>query len=128
MYGTPEPDLGKICDWARVLSCVMLSCITLTDNCDDGEFHLPCEDEFWYGQTCDRHENEILHVEHIPQASDCQSLCQNHPECGFWSHTSRHEGECWLHWQCDILTTHDCEEGCVAGPQWPDMDDCSEEP
>lgn len=107
MYGTPEPDL---------------------DNCDDGEVHLPCEDEFWYGSTCDRHENEILHVEHIPAASDCQSLCQNHAECGFWSHTNRHEGECWLHYQCDHLTNHDCEEGCVAGPQWPDMDDCSEQP
>ena len=55
--------------------------------------HTPCEDDFITGSLCDKHENEILHVTHIPTASDCQSICQNHPECNFFSHTTRHEGK-----------------------------------
>ena len=38
---------------------------------------------------------------------------------------SRHEGECWLHYSCDTWDSRDCEEGCVSGPQYPDIDDCS---
>jgi len=106
-HGTPWPDL---------------------DSCDDGQVHTPCEDDFITGSLCDKHENEILHVTHIPTASDCQSICQNHPECNFFSHTTRHEGECWLHYNCDIHDPHECDEWenqCVSGPQYPDMDDCS---
>ena len=99
----------------------------LIDACDDGEVHLPCEDEFWSGVVCDRHENEIIHVTHLPSASDCQSLCQNHDECSFFSHNSHHEGDCWLHTQSDVLDDKDChEDTCVAGPKYPDMDDCSQ--
>jgi len=106
-HGTPFPDL---------------------DSCDDGQVHTPCEDEFIEGSLCDKAENEILHVTHIPTASDCQSICQNHPECNFFSHTTRHEGECWLHYNCDRHDPHECDEWenqCVSGPQYSDMDDCS---
>jgi len=105
MYGTPLPDL---------------------DACDDGEVHLPCEDDFLQGTLCDRHDNEIIHVTHLPVASDCQALCQNHPECNFFSHRAEHDGECWLHTQCDQLTSCDPNQSCIAGPKYPDMDDCSQ--
>merc|ERR1719500_2213770 len=41
------------------------------------------------GQIC---EGEHKHIEHINSASDCQAICQNHPECGFWSHYRQGEG------------------------------------
>jgi len=105
MYGTPFPDL---------------------ENCDDGTVHLPCENDFFPGVLCDRRENEIMHLPGLPTASDCQSLCQNHDDCMFFSHTTRHEGECWLHYQCDNLQNNECwEDDCVAGPKYPDIDDCS---
>merc|ERR1712226_1371238 len=105
-YGPPYPDL---------------------DNCDDGESHLPCEDDFIQGVTCSRGENEIAHITHVTSASDCQAVCQNHPECQFFSHSSKHD-DCWLHYNCDRYEDHDCkewEDSCVAGPKYPDMDDCS---
>merc|ERR1711997_1410501 len=105
-YGPPYPDL---------------------DNCDDGQEHLPCEDDFIQGVTCSRGENEIAHITHVNSASDCQAVCQNHPECQFFSHSSRHE-DCWLHYNCDRYEDHDCkewEDSCTAGPKYPDMDDCS---
>merc|ERR1712226_1591999 len=105
-YGPPYPDL---------------------DNCDDGEEHLPCEDDFIQGVTCSRGENEIAHITHVTSASDCQAVCQNHPECQFFSHSSKHD-DCWLHYNCDRYEDHDCkewEDSCVAGPKYPDMDDCS---
>ena len=96
------------------------------ENCDDGTVHLPCEDDFFPGVLCDRRENEIMHLPGLSTASDCQSLCQNHDECMFFSHTTRQEGECWLHYQCDHLQDHECwEDDCVAGPKYPDIDDCS---
>jgi len=106
-HGTPWPDL---------------------DTCDDGQVHLPCEDDFIEGSLCDKPGNEILHLTNIPTASDCQAICQNHPDCAFFSHTTRHKGECWLHYNCDVLVNDipECEENqCVSGPQYPDMDDCS---
>merc|ERR1711931_299456 len=107
VYGAPFPDL---------------------DNCDDGEEHLPCEDDFFYGFTCQKGpENEIVHIEHMNSASDCQAVCQNHVECEFFSHSSRHN-DCWLHYNCDKLEDHECrewEDTCVAGPKYPDIDDCS---
>merc|ERR1712110_1322015 len=78
-YGPPYPDL---------------------DNCDDGEEHLPCEEFFIHGVTCSRGENEIAHITHVTSASDCQAVCQNHPECQFFSHSSKHD-DCWLHYNCD---------------------------
>merc|ERR1712121_183930 len=106
VYGAPFPDL---------------------DNCDDGQEHLPCEDAFFYGFTCQKGENEIVHIEHMNSASDCQAVCQNHVECEFFSHSSRHN-DCWLHYNCDKLEDHECrewEDTCVAGPKCPDIDDCS---
>ena len=36
------------------------------DACDDGEVHLPCEDDFWHGTRCEGGpENEILHVTQV---------------------------------------------------------------
>jgi len=105
-YGPPYPDL---------------------DNCDDGQEHLPCEDDFIQGVTCSRGENEIAHITHVASASDCQAVCQNHQECQFFSHSSRHE-DCWLHYNCDHYENQDCQEwedSCTVGPQYPDMDDCS---
>merc|ERR1712154_608487 len=82
VYGAPFPDL---------------------DSCDDGEEHLPCEGDFFYGFTCQKGpENEIVHIEHMNSASDCQAVCQNHVECEFFSHSSRHN-DCWLHYNCDKL-------------------------
>merc|ERR1712244_44400 len=107
VYGAPFPDL---------------------DSCDDGEEHLPCEGDFFYGFTCQKGpENEIVHIEHMNSASDCQAVCQNHVECEFFSHSSRHN-DCWLHYNCDKLEDHECrewEDSCVAGPKYPDIDDCS---
>merc|ERR1711953_995219 len=105
-YGPPYPDL---------------------DNCDDGEEHLPCEDDFIQGVTCSRGENEIAHITSLASPSDCQAVCQTHPECHFFSHSSRHQ-DCWLHYNCDRYEDHDCkewEDNCTAGPKYPDMDDCS---
>merc|ERR1719430_3011409 len=100
---------------------------------------LPCLDQFWPGLRCDEHENEIAHIEHISSRSDCQAICQNHAGCEFFSHfMDEHgdRGDCFLHWNCDHLTDHECEDcfmrphhcSCFAGPKYPDMDDCSEEP
>jgi len=105
VYGTPFPDL---------------------ENCDDGQQHLPCEDDFIIGFTCHKGENEIAHIEHMLSPSDCQAVCQNHVECEFFSHSSRHN-DCWLHYNCDQLEDHDCheEDTCTSGPKYPDFDDCS---
>merc|ERR1719397_334210 len=105
-YGPPYPDL---------------------DDCDDGQEHLPCEDDFIYGVSCSKGENEILHITHLDSASDCQAVCQNHPECEFFSHSSKHN-DCWLHYNCDHYDAHDCDHEdnvCIAGPKYPDFDDCS---
>merc|ERR1719244_1398775 len=45
------------------------------------------------GQICEGEHNLIEHIEHINSASDCQAICQNHPECGFWSHYRQGEGQ-----------------------------------
>merc|ERR1711936_465986 len=101
---------------------------------------LPCIGDFWPGLRCDEHENEIEHITHIPSRSDCQAICQNHEGCEFFSHAMDHEGhngECWLHYNCDRLIDHECEDclirpgakcGCFCGPKFPDLDDCSEGP
>merc|ERR1712130_495884 len=92
------------------------------------------------GLRCDEHENTIEHIEHISSRSDCQAICQNHEGCEFFSHAMDHEGhngECWLHYNCDRLVEHECEDclmrpghkcGCFCGPKFPDLDDCSEGP
>ena len=59
------------------------------------------------------HEQEIAHIEHINSASDCQAICQNHGECGFWSHYRQgeghdHWGHCYLYYSCDRTTDHEC--------------------
>jgi len=101
---------------------------------------LPCIGDFWPGLRCDEHENQIEHITHIPSRSDCQAICQNHDGCEFFSHAMDHEGnngECWLHYNCDRLVDHECEDclvrpggkcGCFCGPKFPDLDDCSEGP
>merc|ERR1711971_682134 len=48
------------------------------------------------GSICEGEHNLISHIEHINSASDCQAICQNHPECGFWSHYRQGEGH--DHW------------------------------
>jgi len=143
------------------------------DECDDGTTHDPnyCNDEFLPGYLCEgagSHENGnvIQHIEHISEPSDCQSICQNHPECKYFSHYieegGEHWGHCFLHYNCDSLADKDCELlarpgcpplapglvsfftqfgdednvhkdprpgpkhcQCLAGPSYPDMDDCS---
>merc|ERR1711872_959000 len=59
------------------------------------------------GALCDSHNNLILEVEHLNTPSDCQSICQNHPECNWWSHWAEeggeHWGRCYLHYSCDVL-------------------------
>merc|ERR1719516_351785 len=62
------------------------------------------------GQICEGEHNQIAHIEHINSASDCQAICQNHPECGFWSHYRQgeghdHWGHCYIYTQCDHLRT-----------------------
>jgi len=101
---------------------------------------LPCIGDFWPGYRCDEHENTIEHIEHISSRSDCQAICQNHEGCEFFSHAMDHEGhngECWLHYNCDYWVDHECEDclirpgpkcGCFCGPKYPDLDDCSEGP
>merc|ERR1712172_31518 len=54
----------------------------------------PCEVN--EGSICEGEHNLISHIEHINSASDCQAICQNHPECGFWSHYRQGEGH--DHW------------------------------
>merc|ERR1711892_810964 len=49
------------------------------------------------GVICDEPENLIEHIEHISHASDCQAICQNHPECNFWSHYAEEGHEHWGH-------------------------------
>jgi len=143
------------------------------DECDDGTTHDPsyCNDQFLPGHLCEgagSHENGnvIEHIEHISEPSDCQSICQNHPECTYFSHYleegGEHWGHCFLHYNCDSLADKDCEMlarpgcpplapallsffdqfeedhnvdkdprpggkhcHCIAGPVYPDMDDCS---
>merc|ERR1712066_867538 len=127
--------LHRTCGWTtdhdcghRKQDCVHGAPFPDLDTCDDGQQHLPCEDDFFYGFTCQKGpENEIVHIEHMNSASDCQAVCQNHPECEYFSHSSRHN-DCWLHYNCDKLEDHECrewEDTCVAGPKYPDIDDCS---
>merc|ERR1711892_1263759 len=49
------------------------------------------------GAICDEPDNLIEHIEHISHASDCQAICQNHPECNFWSHYAEEGHEHWGH-------------------------------
>merc|ERR1719154_388910 len=92
-----------------------------------------CEDAFNNWRICEfaTHEdgNLIEHITHISEPSDCQAICQNHPECGFFSHYleggHEHWGNCLLHYACGDVTDRHCEVACISGPQFPDMDDCS---
>ena len=49
------------------------------------------------GLLCDplHEDNLIIEVTHLQTVSDCQALCQNHPECNFWSHYNEEGGEHW---------------------------------
>jgi len=93
------------------------------------------------GTLCDSHNNVILEVEHLSTPSDCQSICQNHQECNWWSHWveegGEHWGRCYLHYSCDILDDHECREcggimrpghrcNCQHGTPWPDLDTCDD--
>merc|ERR1712123_523555 len=64
------------------------------------------------GAICDEPENLIEHIEHISHASDCQAICQNHPECNFWSHYAEegheHWGHCLMYTDCGRTTTEEC--------------------
>ena len=51
------------------------------------------------GTLCDSHNNVILEVEHLSTPSDCQSICQNHQECNWWSHWVEEGGEHWWVWE-----------------------------
>jgi len=112
----------------------------------------PCD--VTYGEICEEgHEQEIAHIEHINSASDCQAICQNHGECGFWSHYRQgeghdHWGHCFLYYSCDRTTDHECfgpedhecqEVGpdprpgghkcnCQSGGPTPDLDECGDAP
>merc|ERR1719154_109125 len=93
----------------------------------------PCADAFYTGWMCEgashEDENVIQHIEHISEPSDCQAICQNHPECGFFSHYIEGGpegwGHCFLQYSCENFTDHKCEVYCISGPQYPEMDDCS---
>jgi len=76
------------------------------------------------GVLCDEHDNLIEHIEHIPSASDCQAICQNHPECNYWSHYAeeggKHWGHCLLHYNCDTTSDKEClPEGSHECPPVP---------
>merc|ERR1711892_744406 len=64
------------------------------------------------GAICDEPDNLIEHIEHISHASDCQAICQNHPECNFWSHYAEegheHWGHCLMYTDCGRTTTEEC--------------------
>merc|ERR1711892_1633488 len=64
------------------------------------------------GAICDEPDNLIEHIEHISHASDCQAICQNHPECNFWSHYAEegheHWGHCLMYTECGRTTTEEC--------------------
>jgi len=140
------------------------------DECDDGTTDDPstCADDFWPGWLCDEASSEVIeHIEHISESSDCQAICQNHPECHYFSHYTEeggeHWGHCFLHRNCNNFNDHECRQfarpgcppanpllesfysqfenddsfsgeprpgpgpkcNCICGPQYPDMDDCS---
>lgn len=105
-----------------------------------------------YGQVCEN-EHGLLEEDwdHDPTASDCQAICQNHPECGFYSHYTEadgheHWGVCRLYRSCDRLTDHECFDSndhecndgpmarpgkkcnCMSGPPQPDLDECGDQP
>merc|ERR1711892_949214 len=67
------------------------------------------------GVICDEPENLIEHIEHISHASDCQAICQNHPECNFWSHYAEegheHWGHCLIYTDCGRTTSQECHTG-----------------
>merc|ERR1719348_2412830 len=73
---------------------------------------VPCDvDE---GVICDDPASLIEHIEHISHASDCQAICQNHPECNFWSHYAEegheHWGHCLIYTDCGKVTSHECHD------------------
>merc|ERR1719318_928096 len=77
-----------------------------------------------YGVLCDDPESLIEHIEHISHASDCQAICQNHPECNFWSHYAEegheHWGQCLIYLDCLKTTDHECfDEGSHECPPQP---------
>merc|ERR1719318_2390155 len=77
-----------------------------------------------YGVVCDDPESLIEHIEHISHASDCQAICQNHPECNFWSHYAEegheHWGQCLIYLDCLKTTDHECkDEGTHECPPQP---------
>ena len=37
----------------------------------------------------------ITEMTHLNTPTDCQAVCQNHPECQFWSHWREEGGEHW---------------------------------
>ena len=81
-----------------------------------------CDVEF--GVVCDDPESLIEHIEHISHASDCQAICQNHPECNFCSHYAEeghgHLGQCLIYLDCLKTTDHECkDEGAHECPPQP---------
>merc|ERR1711892_102063 len=109
------------------------------------------------GSLCAQEGNLIEHIEHIHDTSDCQAICQNHPNCEYWSHYleegHEHFGHCWLHYSCDRFEqeaecfhgdAHECRNVvppmigeprpggrkcyCENGANSPDVDDCGELP
>merc|ERR1711909_242023 len=76
------------------------------------------------GVICDDPESLIEHIEHISHASDCQAICQNHPECNYWSHYAEegheHWGHCLIYTDCGRTTSHEChDEGTHECPPQP---------
>ena len=70
MYGTPLPDLGTEHHVANSMDgsidCASTNLHNALDACDDGEVHLPCEDDFWHGTRCEGGpENELMHVTQV---------------------------------------------------------------
>jgi len=102
---------------------------------------------------CEEHAGSLIeHIEHISHASDCQAICQNHPECANWSHWLEgdghdHWGHCTMHTSCTLtrhecfaIDSHECEHinpimrgpehkcQCQSGGTSPDLDDCGDAP
>jgi len=91
---------------------------------------IPCIEEFYPGVLCD--EEELLEIQGIPTASDCQAVCQNHAGCEYFSQWfeegPEHQGWCYLFSSCAVWDASECNElvdQCFSGPAYPDMDDCS---
>merc|ERR1719402_68350 len=91
-----------------VLSVLSLFCTSLADNCNDFE-----------DVTCELSEHNIIDLDrHTPTPGECQVMCRETEECGWFTHFGT---DCYLLRDCGV--TEHCG-GCVSGPTSPDFATC----